>query len=139
MTKRTARRNLLPPDRGNNGGGDYPAGVSGTSRVFHWRITGNSSGHFRDFFMLLRFCCLSVLHAPNVGVVNFHRLWCVFGPFYFLFMHHNFLNEEPQQLRCQRLNIRVSLCFVEEGCRIAYRLFQPLDLCFSLWERFCQL
>ena len=130
---------LLPPDRGNNVGGGYPAGVSGTSRVFHWRITGNSSGHFRDFFMLLRFCCLSVLHAPNVGVVNFDSLWCVFGPFYFLFMHHNFLNEEPQQLRCQRLNIRVSLCFVEEGCRITYRLFQPLDLCFSLWERFCQL
>ena len=50
--------------------------------------------------MLLRFCCLSVLHAPNVGVVNFDSLWCVFGPFYFLFMHHNFLNKEPQQLRC---------------------------------------
>ena len=89
--------------------------------------------------MLLRFCCLSVLHAPNVGVVNFDSLWCVFGPFYFLFMHHNFLNEEPQQLRCQRLNIRVSLCFVEEGCRIAYRIFQPLDLCFSPRKGFCQL
>jgi len=24
---------LLPPDRGNNGGGGYPAGASGTSRV----------------------------------------------------------------------------------------------------------
>ena len=89
--------------------------------------------------MLLRFCCLSVLHAPNVGVVDLYGLRRVFGPLYFLFMHHNFLNEEPQQLRCQRLNIRVSLCFVEEGCRITYRLFQPLDLCFSLWERFCQL
>ena len=50
--------------------------------------------------MLFRFCCLSVLHAANIGVVDFHRLWCVFGPFYFLFMHHNFLNKEPQQLRC---------------------------------------
>ena len=89
--------------------------------------------------MLLRFCCLSVLHAPNVGVVNFRRLWCVFGPFYFLFMHHNFLNEEPQQLRCQRLNVRVPLRFVEEGCRIAYRFFQPMYFRFSLWERFCQL
>ena len=67
--------------------GGYPAGVSGTSRVFHWRITGNSSGHFRDFFMLFRFCCLSVLHAPNVGVVNFHRLWCVFGPFSVSYTH----------------------------------------------------
>ena len=82
--------------------------------------------------MLLRFCCLSVLHAPNVGVVNFHRLWCVFGPFYFLFMHHDLLDEEPQQLRCQRLNVRVPLRFVEERCRIAYRLFQPLDFRFSL-------
>ena len=135
--KRTTQ--LLPPDRGNNGGGGYPAGVSGTSRVSYRRIAGNGSGYHRDFFMLFRFCRLSVFHAANVGVVNFHRLWCVFGPFYFLFMHHNFLNEEPQQLRCQRLNIRVSLCFVEEGCRITYRLFQPLDLCFSLWERFCQL
>ena len=60
----------------------------------------------------------------------------MFGPFYFLF--HNLLDEEPQQLRCQRLNIRVSLCFVEEGCRIAYRLFQPLYFRFSLRERFCQ-
>ena len=89
--------------------------------------------------MLLRFCCLSVFHAPNVGVVNFHRLWCVFGPFYFLFMHHDLLDKEPQQLRCQRLNVRVPLRFVEERCRIAYRFFQPLDLCFLLWERFCQL
>ena len=89
--------------------------------------------------MLLRFCCLSVLHAPNVGVVNFHRLWCVFGPFYFLFMHHNLLDEEPQQLRCQRLNVRVPLRFVEERCRIAYRLFQPLDFRFSLRKGFCQL
>ena len=49
--------------------------------------------------MLLRFCCLSVLHAPNVGVVDLYGLRRVFGPLYFLFMHHNFLNEEPQQLR----------------------------------------
>ena len=89
--------------------------------------------------MLLRFCCLSVLHAPNVGVVNFHRLRCVFGPFYFLFIHHNLLDEEPQQLRCQLLNVRVPLRFVEEGCRITNCFFQPLDLCFSLWDRFCQL
>ena len=71
--------------------------------------------------------------------MDLYGLWCVPGPLYFLFMHHDLLDEEPQQLRCQRLNIRVSLCFVEEGCRITYRLFQPLDLCFSLWERFCQL
>ena len=89
--------------------------------------------------MVLRFCCLSVFHAANVGVVNFHCLWCVFGPFYFLFMHHDLLDEEPQQLRCQRLNVRVPLRFVEEGCRIAYRFFQPMYFRFSLWERFCQL
>ena len=88
---------------------------------------------------MFRFGRLSVLHAANVGVVNFHRLRCVFGPFYFLFMHHNFLNEEPQQLRCQRLNVRVPLRFVEEGCRIAYRFFQPLDFRFSLRKGFCQL
>ena len=96
--KRNAIR-LLSPDRGNNIGGGYPAGASGTSRVFRRCIAGNGSGYHRDFFMLFRFCCLSVLHAPNVGVVNFHRLWCVFGPFYFLFMHHNLLDEEPRQLR----------------------------------------
>lgn len=90
---------LLPPDRGNNGGGGYPAGVSGTSRVSYWCIAGNGSGYHWDIFVLLRFGRLSVLHAANVGVVNFHRLWCVFGPFYFLFIHHNLLDEEPQQLR----------------------------------------
>ena len=46
---------------------------------------------------------------------------------------------QPQQLRCQRLNVRVPLRFIEEGCRIAYRFFQPLYFRFSLWERFCQL
>ena len=112
---------LLPPDRGNNGGGGYPAGVSGTSRVFRRCIAGNGSGYHWDIFVLFRFCCLSVFHAANVGVVNFHRLWCVFGPFYFLFMHHDLLDEEPQQLRCQRLNVRVPLRFVEERCRIALR------------------
>ena len=127
-------RPLLPPDRGNNVGGGYPAGVSGTSRVFCRRIAGNGSVYHRDFFMLLRFCCLSVLHAPNVGVVNFHRLWCVFGPFYFLFMHHNFLNEEPQQLRCQRLNVRVPLRFVEEAVRSNRRFPQALDLTLFLWN-----
>ena len=89
--------------------------------------------------MLFRFCCLSVLHAPNVGIVAFHSLWCVFGPFYFLFMHHDLLDEEPQQLWCQLLNICVPLRFVEERCRIAYRLFQPMYFRFSLRERFCQL
>ena len=88
-----------PPGRGNNVGGGYPAGVSGTSRVFHRCIAGNGSGYFRDFFVLFRFCCLSVLHAPNVGIVDLHSLWCMLGPFYFLFMHHDLLDEEPQQLR----------------------------------------
>ena len=37
------------------------------------------------------------------------------------------------------MNVRVPLRFVEEGCRITNCFFQPLDLCFSLWERFCQL
>ena len=89
--------------------------------------------------MLFRFGRLSVFHAANVGVVDLHSLWCVFGPFYFLFMHHDLLDEEPQQLRCQLLNICVPLRFVEERCRIAYRLFQPMYLRFSLRERFCQL
>ena len=99
----------------------------------------NGLGYQWYLCVQFRFSCMIVLHAANVGVVDLHSLWCVFGPLHFLFMHHDLLNEEPQQRRCQRLNIRVSLCFVEEGCRIAYRLFQPLDLCFSLWERFCQL
>ena len=138
--KRTkTRSHLLPPDRGNNVGGGYPAGVSGTSRVFCCCIAGNGSGYHRDLFALLRFGRLSVLHAANIGVVNFHRLWCVLGPLHFLFMHHDLLDEEPQQLRCQCLNVRVPLCFIEERCRIAYRLFQPLDFRFSLRERFCQL
>ena len=89
--------------------------------------------------MLLRFCCLSVLHAANVGIMDLYGLWYVLGPLHFLFMHHNFLDEEPQQLRCQRLNVRVPLRSVEEGYRIAYRIFQPLDLCFSPRKGFCQL
>jgi hypothetical protein len=36
--------------------------------------------------VLFGFGRLSVLHAANVGMVNFHSLWCVFGPFYFLFI-----------------------------------------------------
>ena len=80
------RLDLLSPDRGNNGGGGYPAGASGTSRVFHWRIAGNGSGYLWDLFVLFGFGRLSVLHAANVGIVNFHSLWCVFGPFYFLFI-----------------------------------------------------
>ena len=71
--------------------------------------------------MLFRFCCLSVLHAANVGIVDLHSLWCVLGPLYFFFMHHDLLDEEPQQLRRQRLNVRVPLRFIEEGCRITNR------------------
>jgi len=51
-----------------------------------WRIAGNGSGYLRDLFVLFGFGRLSVLHAANVGMVNFHSLWCVFGPFYFLFI-----------------------------------------------------
>ena len=116
----------------------YPAGVSGTSRVSYWYIAGNGSGYHWDIFVLFRFCCLSVLHAANVGIVDLHSLWCVLGPLYFFFMHHDLLDEEPQQLRCQRLNIRVPLRFVEERYRVAYRIFQPLDLCFSPRKGFCQ-
>ena len=50
--------------------------------------------------MLFRFGRLSVFHAANVGIVDLHSLWCVLGPLHVLFMHHNFLNEEPQQLQC---------------------------------------
>ena len=89
--------------------------------------------------MLLRFCCLSVLHAANVGIMDLYGLWCVLGPLHVLFMHHDLLDEEPQQLRCQLLNICVPLRLVEERCRIAYRLFQPLDFRFSLRKGFCQL
>ena len=110
-----------------------------TSIIHEIGVPAHVKGYHRDFFMLFRFCCLSVFHAANVGIVDFHSLRCMFGPLYVLFMHHDLLDEEPQQLRCQRLNIRASLCFVEEGCRIAYRLFQPLDLCFSLRKSFCQL
>lgn len=53
---------------------------------YNWRIAGNGSGYLRDLFVLFGFGRLSVLHAANVGIVNFHSLWCVFGPFYFLFI-----------------------------------------------------
>ena len=71
---------LLPPDRGNNVGGGYPAGVSGTSRVFRRCIAGNGSGYFRNLFALFGFSCLSVFHAANVGIVDLHSLRRVFGP-----------------------------------------------------------
>ena len=130
---------MLPPDRGNNGCGGYPVGASGTSRVFCWRMARNGSGYHRDFFALLWFCRLSVFHAADVGVVDLHSLRCVLGPPDFLFMYHDLLDEEPQQFRRQRLNVCVPLRFVEEGCRITNRFFQPLDLCFSLRKIFCQL
>ena len=85
---------------------------------------------------VLLFVCSPCTQCRRSGSPS---LWCVFGPFYFLFMHHDLLDEEPQQLRCQRLNVRVPLRFIEEGCRIAYRLFQPLYFRFSLRKSFCQL
>ena len=84
--------------------------------------------------MLLRFCCLSVLHAANVGIMDLYGLWCVLGPLHVLFMHHDLLDEEPQQLRCQRLNVRVPLRFVEEAVRPVHGFTQTLDFTLFLWN-----
>ena len=70
----------MPPDRGNNVGGGYPAGASGTSRVFCWCMAEDGSGYLRDLFALFGFSCLSVFHAANVGIVDLYGLRRVFGP-----------------------------------------------------------
>jgi len=64
----------------------------------------DGSGYLRDLFALFGFSCLSVFHAANVGIVDLHSLWCVFGPLHFFFMHHDLLNEELQQLQCYTNN-----------------------------------
>ncbi len=46
-------------------------------------------------------------HA-NIRVMDFHRLAGVFGPLHILLMHHDFLNEQPQQFRRQFLNVGVA-------------------------------
>ena len=83
----------------------------------------NASGYHRDFYALFRFSGLSIFHAANVGVMDFYSLRCVLGPLYFFFMHHDLLDENPQQLRCQLSDVCVPLRFVEERCRIVYRFF----------------
>ena len=67
---------------------------------FFWCMAEDGSGYLRDLFALFGFSCLSVFHAANVGIVDLHGLRRVFGPLHFLFMHHDLLDEEPQQLQC---------------------------------------
>ena len=45
-----------------------------------WCMAEDGSGYLRDLFALFGFSCLSVFHAANVGIVDLHSLWCVFGP-----------------------------------------------------------
>lgn len=56
-------------------------------------------------------CTFRDVHIPNhanIRVMDFHRLAGVFGPLHILFMHHDFLNEQPQQFRRQFLNVGVA-------------------------------
>ena len=60
--------------------GDYPAGVSGTSRVFCWRMA-NGLGYQWYLYVQFRFSCMIVLHAANVGIMDLYGLWCVLDHF----------------------------------------------------------
>ena len=52
----------------------------------------------------------SEFYTTNVVVVNLHRLLGVLAPLHVLFVYHDILDGQPQQLRCQLLDVRVPLC-----------------------------
>ena len=87
--------------------------------MLHWQHLPVPLRTFRD------------IHVPNhanIRVVNLHGLPCVFGPLHILFVHHDFLNEQPQQLRRQFLNVRVAFCPGNEVVGAGHRGFQFGDL-----------
>ena len=56
-------------------------------------------------------CTFRGTHVPNhanVRVVDLHSLPRMFGPLHILLMHHDFLNEQPQQFRRQFLDVGVA-------------------------------
>ena len=84
---------------------DIRSGLTGTTtnfkdrQVLHWQHLPVPLRTFRD------------VHIPNhanIRVMDFHRLAGVFGPLHILLMHHDFLNEQPQQFRRQFLNVGVA-------------------------------
>ena len=81
------------------------SGLTGTTtnfkdrQVLHWQHLPVPLRTFRD------------VHIPNhanIRVMDFHRLAGVFGPLHILLMHHDFLNEQPQQFRRQFLDVGVA-------------------------------
>ena len=83
----------------------FRSGLTGTTtnfkdrQVLHWQHLPVPLRTFRD------------VHIPNhanIRVMDFHRLAGVFGPLHILLMHHDFLNEQPQQFRRQFLDVGVA-------------------------------
>ena len=71
--------------------------------------------HRQHLPVLLRtFRDIHVSNRANIRVVDFHRLAGVFGPLHVLLMHHDFLNEQPQQLRRQLPDVGVAFCLGDE-------------------------
>ena len=50
-----------------------------------------------------------VANHANIGVVNYFGLACMYRILYVFFMHHDFPDEQTQQLRRQFLNVGVTL------------------------------
>ena len=81
------------------------------------RALTRTTTNFKDRQVLRRqhlpvpLCTFRGTHVPNhanVRVVDLHSLPRMFGPLHILLMHHDFLNEQPQQFRRQFLDVGVA-------------------------------
>ena len=86
------------------------------SRTIRRALTRTTT-NFKDRQVLRRqhlpvpLCTFRGTHVPNhanVRVVDLHSLPRMFGPLHILLMHHDFLNEQPQQFRRQFLDVGVA-------------------------------
>ena len=84
---------------------------------FFRRALTRTTTNFKDRQVLRRqhlpvpLCTFRGTHVPNhanVRVVDLHSLPRMFGPLHILLMHHDFLNEQPQQFRRQFLDVGVA-------------------------------
>ena len=77
-------------------------------------------------------------HTANVIVVNLHCLLSVLAPLHVLFVDHDLLDEQPQQLRRQLPDVRVPLCQGDKVVGAGHLLPQPLDGSFLFWDGLIQ-
>ena len=102
--------------RSSSPGHPGPGRRKTTASAFRRALTRTTT-NFKDRQVLRRqhlpvpLCTFRGTHVPNhanVRVVDLHSLPRMFGPLHILLMHHDFLNEQPQQFRRQFLDVGVA-------------------------------